>query len=121
MNGEFRSGSFLGREDRFAWAKSCFPDRFVLLRSYGCKSRQIALRELRIEKLRMENFGRADSFAWEMGLVPDCITMAWDCYAHYIYAYAKSLPCDKEISLLGKMSRSDKRVAVFAEKGVSDS
>ena len=53
--------------------------------------------------------------------MPDCITMVRICYVHYIYAYAKSLPCDKEISLLGKMSRSDKRVAVFAEKGVSDS
>ena len=72
-------------------------------------------------KWRVESFGRADSFAWEMGLVPDCIIIARICYVHYIYAYAKSLPCDKEISLLGKMSRSDKRVAVFAEKGVSDS
>ncbi len=69
----------------------------------------------------MENFGRADSFAGARTSVPDCIIIARVCYAHYIYACAKSLPCDKVISLSGKMSRSDKRVAVFAEKGVSDS
>ena len=72
-------------------------------------------------KWRVESFSRENRFAWARTSVPDCITMARICYAHYIYAYAKSLPCDKEISLLGKMSRSDKRVAVFAEKGVSDS
>ena len=51
----------------------------------------------------MENFGRADSFAGARTSVPDCIIIARVCYAHYIYAYAKSLPCDKVISLKGNV------------------